>query len=74
MGYANSNMMPTLTHGARAVDALRKTRVDYVAMMGTPKMTLSASRFSEVAQGISASALLLAILIVAVPLLIGGGG
>jgi hypothetical protein len=63
-----------LTHSTNPVDALRQSRIKYVAMMGTPKMTLSASRFSEVATGISASASSLAILIVGVLLLIGSGG
>ena len=67
-------MRPTLTHSTNLVDAVRYSRIEYVAMMGTPKMTLSASRFSEVAAGISASVSSLAILIVGVLLLIGSGG
>jgi hypothetical protein len=69
-----SNVTPTLTHSAKRIDALRKSRVEYVAMMGSTKMTTSASSLSVAfhihTRGVSA----LGILIVGVLLLITGCG
>jgi len=51
-----------LTHRDIRLDATRHSRIEFVPMMGTPKL------------GISANASALAILVIGVPLLIGGGG
>jgi len=66
-------MRPTLTHSAKQVDALRKSRIEYVAMMGTTKLGRAASR-SSVVGVISTSVSALGILIVGVLLLITGCG
>lgn len=67
-----------MTHRNALLDALRKSRIKYVAMMGTAKLTNSASQSSVVAPQITASVLALGILIIGVGLLIGlliaGGG
>jgi hypothetical protein len=65
---------PTLTHSAKYVDALRNSRIEYVVMMGTTKLSQSASRSSVVGNVISTSVSALGILIVGVLLLITGGG
>jgi len=68
-------MLPTLTHSTMTVDALRNSRVEYVAMMGTTKMTTSASvSRGPVGISINTGVSALAILIVGVLLLITGGG
>jgi hypothetical protein len=70
-------MPPTLTHSAKLVDAVRKSRLDSVTMMGTTKQMMSASGVSSdvgASFGISASVVALAILIIGVLLLITGGG
>lgn len=77
LGYIHFWTRPTLTHSTNLVDALRKSRVEYIAMLGTPKQTMSASTPVVVGAsvGISASVVALAILIiVGVLLLITGGG
>lgn len=68
------SMSPTLTHSANHVDALRNSRVEYIAMLGTTKLTKSASRSFVVAPVITASVSALGILIVGVLLLITGCG
>jgi ABC-type uncharacterized transport system permease subunit len=77
VGYIHFGIPPTLTHSTNLVDALRKSRVEYIAMLGTTKQTMSASTPVVVGAsvGISASVVALAILIiVGVLLLITGGG
>jgi len=66
-------MQPTLTHSTKAVDALRNSRVEFVAMMGSTKMTPSRLTSSG-SLGITASVSALRILIVGVLLLITGCG
>ena len=67
-------MPPTLTHSTNPVDALRHSSVEFVAMMGSKKMTASGLKYSSLSVGISASVSELGILIVGVLLLITGCG
>jgi hypothetical protein len=65
----------TLTHSANAVDAVRKSRIDYITMLGTTKLSKKASRsFVVVAPVVTASVSALGILIVGVLILITGCG
>jgi hypothetical protein len=64
----------TLTHSANVVDALRNSRVEYVAMLDTAKLSMLASRSSVVEPVVMASVSALGILIIGVLLLILGVG
>ena len=71
MVYVAFWLRPTLTHSAKDVDALRHSRIEYVAMMGTTKRAQSASAGSTV--GISTSVSALGIVIASVLLITGCG-
>jgi hypothetical protein len=66
-------MPPTLTHSAKDVDALRNSRIEYVVMMATTKLSQSASPSVVVDSVISTGVSALGILIVAVLLITGCG-
>ena len=56
------------------VDALRKSRIDYISMMGTAKLTAKAASNGSVIAPVTAGVSALGILIIGVLLLITGGG
>jgi hypothetical protein len=73
ISYASFLARPTLTHSAKQVDALRKSRIECISMMETTKLAQSASRISVVGNVISTSVSALGILIVGVLLITGCG-
>ena len=73
MLYDMFQAQTTLTHSTKCVDALRKSRIEYMSMMATTKLAQSDSRSSVGGIEISTSVSALGILIVGVLLITGCG-